>query len=185
VRLAVRGGPGRPAKARSWKIQAQATLLNSHELSSAEWRSRPVVRALRRVERLLFWPLKPPLTRSGYVRMNPDGRLRDYPYIVVRFACRECPRIGRYRLAVLAERFGADADLATVLEAISASCPRRLERHPEWCFTKDGSDVGWTQVALAACPSRLRSRPNHRPSAAPSPDDKRAEPPGLDQPRTR
>jgi hypothetical protein len=38
--------------------------------------------------------------------MNPDGRLREYPYIVVRFACRECPRIGRYRLAVLAERFG-------------------------------------------------------------------------------
>ena len=31
-----------------WKIQAQAMLLNSHELSSAEWRSRPVVRALRR-----------------------------------------------------------------------------------------------------------------------------------------
>jgi hypothetical protein len=48
--------------------------------------------------------------------MNPDGRLRDYPYIVVRLACRECPRMGRYRLAVLAERFGADADLATVLD---------------------------------------------------------------------
>ena len=89
------------------------------------------MRALRRVERLLLWPLKPPLTRSGYVRMNPDGRLREYPYIVVRFACRECPRIGRYRLAVLAERFGADADRATVLGAISASCRRRLERHPE------------------------------------------------------
>ena len=88
------------------------------------------MRALRRVERLLLWPLKPPLPCSGYVRMNPDGRLREYPYIVVRFACRECPRIGRYRLAVLAERFGADADLATVLEAISASCPRQLESHP-------------------------------------------------------
>jgi hypothetical protein len=62
--------------------------------------------------------------------MSPDGRLREYPYIVVRFACRECPRIGRYRLAVLAERFGADADLATVLEAISASCPRQRESHP-------------------------------------------------------
>ena len=68
------------------------------------------MRALRRVERLLLWPPKPPLLRSGYVRMNPDGRLREYPYIVVRFACRECPRMGRYRLAVLAERFGADAD---------------------------------------------------------------------------
>ena len=88
------------------------------------------MRALRRVERLLLWPLKPPLTCSRYVRMNPDGRLREYPYIVVRFACRECPRIGRYRLAVLAERFGADADLETVLEAISASCPRQLGSHP-------------------------------------------------------
>jgi hypothetical protein len=37
-------------------------------------------------------------------------RLRNYPYIVLRIACRECPRIGRYRLAVLAERFGADAE---------------------------------------------------------------------------
>ena len=30
--------------------------------------------------------------------MSPDGRLRE----VVRFACRVCPRVGRYRLAVLA-----------------------------------------------------------------------------------
>ena len=51
------------------------------------------MRALRRVERLLLWPLKPPLSRSGYVRMNPDGRLRDYPFVVVRFACRERPRM--------------------------------------------------------------------------------------------
>jgi hypothetical protein len=28
-------------------------------------------------------------------------RLRDYPYVVFRMACRECPRIGRYRLVVL------------------------------------------------------------------------------------
>ena len=49
------------------------------------------MRALRRVERLLLWPLKPLLSRSGYIRMNPDGRLREYPYIVVRFACREGP----------------------------------------------------------------------------------------------
>ena len=56
-------------------------------------------------------------------------RLRDYPYIVVRFACRECPRAGRYRLAALAERFGADADLQDVLAAVSASCRARTERH--------------------------------------------------------
>src|SRR4051812_23851469 len=75
----VSAGATQMSLADPWKIQAQAMLLNSHELSSAEWRSRPVVRALRRVERLLLWLLKPPPTRSGYVRMNPDGRLRDYP----------------------------------------------------------------------------------------------------------
>ena len=57
-------------------------------------------------------------------------RLRDYPFVVVRIACRDCPRIGRYRLAVLAERFGAEADLWDVLEAIAAACPRSRERHP-------------------------------------------------------
>jgi hypothetical protein len=53
-------------------------------------------------------------------------RLRDYPYVVLRIACRECPRIGRYRLAVLAERFGADAETDDVLEAIAASCSARI-----------------------------------------------------------
>jgi hypothetical protein len=56
-------------------------------------------------------------------------RLRDYPYIVVRFACRDCPRAGRYRLAALAERFGADADLRNVLEAVSSTCRAPVERH--------------------------------------------------------
>ena len=57
-------------------------------------------------------------------------RIRDYPYVLVRFACRDCPRMGRYRLAVLAERFGATADMADVLDAIASSCPRQQERHP-------------------------------------------------------
>jgi len=62
--------------------------------------------------------------------MGPTIHLRDYPYVVVRFACRDCPRVGRYRLAVLAERFGAEALLIDVLEAISAPCLRSKERHP-------------------------------------------------------
>src|SRR3954465_8576530 len=45
----VSAGATQMSHADPWKIQAQAMLLNSHELSSAEWRSRPVVRALRRV----------------------------------------------------------------------------------------------------------------------------------------
>ena len=63
--------------------------------------------------------------------MSPSSlRLRDYPYVVVRFACRDCPRIGRYRLAVLAERFGAEAVMANVLEAVSVGCLRDREKHP-------------------------------------------------------
>ncbi len=50
--------------------------------------------------------------------------------MVVRFACHDCPRIGRYRLAVLAERFGAEALVADVLEAISSACLRNKEKHP-------------------------------------------------------
>jgi hypothetical protein len=57
-------------------------------------------------------------------------RLRDYPFVVVRFACRDCSRIGRYRLAVLAERFGPDALLPDVFNAIAAACPRTRECHP-------------------------------------------------------
>ena len=50
--------------------------------------------------------------------------------MVVRFACRDCPRIGRYRLAVLAEKFGAEASMFDVLEEISSACPRSREKHP-------------------------------------------------------
>jgi hypothetical protein len=62
--------------------------------------------------------------------MDPPLRLRDYPYVVVRFARRDCPRLGRYRLAVLAERFGAEMAMADVLDAIAGACPRNRERHP-------------------------------------------------------
>ena len=60
-------------------------------------------------------------------------RLRDYPYIIVRFACRHCPRLGRYRVAVLAERFGADVDMVDVLEAVSSSCRGRTGERGMTC----------------------------------------------------
>ena len=51
--------------------------------------------------------------------------------MVVRLGCHSCPHVGRYRLATLAERFGANATLAVVLQALSASCPRQQrENHP-------------------------------------------------------
>ena len=60
-------------------------------------------------------------------------RCRTYPYIVVRFSCRHCPRIGRYRVAVLAERYGADIEMDDLLEEVSASCRARVSERALAC----------------------------------------------------
>ena len=58
------------------------------------------------------------------------SRLSSYPYVLVRLACLACPRKGSYRLARLADRFGAEAKLTDVLAALSADCPNRgFKRH--------------------------------------------------------
>ena len=62
--------------------------------------------------------------------MDRDYRLRDYPYVVVRFVCRDRARVGQYPLPVLAERFRADALMVDVLAAISSTCLRNKERLP-------------------------------------------------------
>jgi len=41
------------------------------------------------------------------------------------FVCSKCDRRGRYNLATLIDRFGADATVPNVLAEISADCPRR------------------------------------------------------------
>jgi hypothetical protein len=69
--------------------------------------------------------------------MDAPLRLRDYPYVVVRFACRDCARLGRYRLAVLAERFGAEMAMFDVLDAIAGGCARNRGAIP-------GADAGPT-----------------------------------------
>jgi hypothetical protein len=58
--------------------------------------------------------------------------LATYPHVVVRIACRNCKRRGSYRLARLAERFGADATLDDVLMKLSADCGLAVNRsnHP-------------------------------------------------------
>jgi hypothetical protein len=58
-----------------------------------------------------------------------DFRFRVCPYVVVRFSCRACPQIGRYRLALPAERLGAEAPLVGVLEPISSTGLRNKEKH--------------------------------------------------------
>ncbi len=72
--------------------------------------------------------------------MGRNIGLRDDPYVVVRIACRDCPRIGRY-LAVLAERFGADCLMVDVLGVISSTClpPMPWSPHRARCERVIGS----------------------------------------------
>lgn len=52
-------------------------------------------------------------------------RLSDYPYVVVRIACSKCPRKGRYRLARLADRYGAETTMPAVLSQLAGDCKQR------------------------------------------------------------
>ena len=54
-------------------------------------------------------------------------KLSGYPFIIVRLACDLCARRGQYRLARLAQAFGAEAPLEHVIDRLSADCPWRLE----------------------------------------------------------
>jgi hypothetical protein len=53
-------------------------------------------------------------------------RLSDFPWVIVRIDCPLCPhRKGRYRLARLVEKFGADIQLCDLLDWIAQDCPRK------------------------------------------------------------
>ena len=69
--------------------------------------------------------------------MSDANRLLSYPYVVVRVACSRCGRSGSYRLARLAERYGAGISMAELLEALSADCRfranKRVAGHYERC----------------------------------------------------
>jgi hypothetical protein len=74
--------------------------------------------------------------RRGWSRSERSPRERVERHVGFDLVCNgstlngSAPLPGLVLLSVFAERFGADADLATVLEAISASCPRQRESHP-------------------------------------------------------
>jgi hypothetical protein len=61
-------------------------------------------------------------------------RLSDFPWMIVRIDCPICPhRKGQYRLARLAEKYGADIPLCDLLARIALDCPRESlprERSP-------------------------------------------------------
>lgn len=60
----------------------------------------------------------------GLSLMAYPQTLADYPFVVVRLSCDLCPRRGRYRLARLVARFGADADLDRVRRELAQPCHR-------------------------------------------------------------
>ncbi|HRX80521.1 MAG TPA: hypothetical protein P5307_15735 [Pirellulaceae bacterium] len=57
--------------------------------------------------------------------------LAAYPYVVVRLDCTLCTRTGRYRLARLCDKYGADIAMEDMLAQLAGDCAywgRR--RHP-------------------------------------------------------
>jgi hypothetical protein len=55
-------------------------------------------------------------------------RLADFPWVVVHVDCPLCPhRKGRYRLARLAEKYGADIRLCDLIDKIAFDCPWRSQ----------------------------------------------------------
>lgn len=89
--------------------------------------------------------------------MSVMCRLSSYPYVTVRIACSRCTRKGQYRLARLAERYGAETRLTDILAKLSASCLH--------------ADVGRHQSVHDRCgamyPDLAKPTPPDRPPAAP------------------
>lgn len=57
--------------------------------------------------------------------------LADYPFVVVNVDCTLCSRTGRYRLARLVDRYGADCRLDNLLDHLAGDCRyRERPRHP-------------------------------------------------------
>jgi hypothetical protein len=58
---------------------------------------------------------------------DPRDCLAFYPFIVVRIACRVCPRRGNCRLARLAAKFGPEIGLRDLTDRFSYACLWRAE----------------------------------------------------------
>src|SRR5947209_2405538 len=61
--------------------------------------------------------------------MDPDV-LASFPYVVVRIGCDACKRIGSYRLARLAAKYGAEIRMDDLLDRLAGDCPDWRPRHP-------------------------------------------------------
>lgn len=62
---------------------------------------------------------------------NMPDTLATFPYVVVRLDCTLCGRKGRYRLARLADKYGAGCSLKDLLDLLAGDCKYRArQRHP-------------------------------------------------------
>ena len=60
--------------------------------------------------------------------MDRCDTLLEYPYVVVRVRCDSCNRRGKYRLARLVDKFGADFPLDELIKRLAhATCGHRPE----------------------------------------------------------
>ena len=73
--------------------------------------------------------------------------LAQYPWVVVRIDCKLCTRVGRYRLARLAARYGPEMNLDRLLAHLASDCPywrsdpRRYEARCGARFVDLGHDL--------------------------------------------
>jgi hypothetical protein len=56
--------------------------------------------------------------------------LSSYPYVTVKLACRRCSRSGSYKLARLADKYGAEIRMTDLLGHLAGDCKLWEPRHP-------------------------------------------------------
>lgn len=66
-------------------------------------------------------------SQNGDMR-GREPRLSEYPYVILRVACRQCQRSGQYRIVRLAAKHGPEIELRDLMNTWSADCFMRTGR---------------------------------------------------------
>jgi hypothetical protein len=86
---------------------------------------------------------------------DPRDCLAFYPFVVVRIACRVCPRRGNYRLARLAAKFGPEIGLRDLTDRFSYDCLWKAEARTKGRQSACGVP---RRTLLSSCPQSGRLR---------------------------
>lgn len=69
--------------------------------------------------------------------MSPKPeRIVDYPWVMCRVRCHYCRRQGAYRLARLAEKYGAECSIEQMRVLLAGDCPYAGERYKPQKYAK-------------------------------------------------